>query len=140
VALVSRIDKIIGLFCKRALQKRRYSAKEIYHFIDPTDRSHPIVVCVPPPPPPHTHTHTHTHTLVHTQPSPPPLSLSHTHTHIHTHINARTDTRTRTRTHTHTDGHSWTASRHSQKVSSLTNIPTRTPSELTFEKVYEKVC
>jgi len=28
VALVSRIDKIIGLFCKRALQKRRYSAKE----------------------------------------------------------------------------------------------------------------
>ena len=28
VALVSRIDKIIGVFCKRALQKRRYSAKE----------------------------------------------------------------------------------------------------------------
>ena len=27
VALVSRIDKIIGLFCKRALQKRQYSAK-----------------------------------------------------------------------------------------------------------------
>jgi len=42
VALVSRIDKMIGLFCKRALQKRRYSAKETYHFIDPTDRSHPI--------------------------------------------------------------------------------------------------
>jgi len=34
--------KIIGLFCKRALQKRRYSAKETYNFIDPTDRSHPI--------------------------------------------------------------------------------------------------
>ena len=30
VALVSRIDKMIGLFCKRALQKRRYSAKETY--------------------------------------------------------------------------------------------------------------
>jgi len=42
VALVSRIDKMIGLFCKRALQKRRYSAKETCHFIDPTDRSHPI--------------------------------------------------------------------------------------------------
>ena len=28
-ALVRRIDKIIGLFCKRDLQKRRYSAKEI---------------------------------------------------------------------------------------------------------------
>ena len=42
VALVSRIDKIIGLFCKRALQKRQYSAKQTYNFIDPTDRSHPI--------------------------------------------------------------------------------------------------
>ena len=28
VASVSRIDQIIGLFCKRALLKRRYSAKE----------------------------------------------------------------------------------------------------------------
>jgi len=43
VALVSRIDKMIGLFCKRALQKRRYSAKVTYNLIDPTDRSHPIV-------------------------------------------------------------------------------------------------
>jgi len=42
VALVSRIDKIIGLFCKRALLKRRYSAKETYNLIDPTDRSHLI--------------------------------------------------------------------------------------------------
>jgi hypothetical protein len=31
VASVSRIDKIIGLFCKRALSKRRYSAKETYN-------------------------------------------------------------------------------------------------------------
>jgi len=43
VATDSRFDKIIRLFCKRALQKRRYSAKETYNFIDPTDRSHPIV-------------------------------------------------------------------------------------------------
>jgi len=42
VALVTRMDKIIALFCKRDLQKRRHSAKETYNFIDPTDRSHPI--------------------------------------------------------------------------------------------------
>jgi len=45
VASVKRIDKIIGLFCKRALYKRRYSAKETYNFIDPTDCSHPIADC-----------------------------------------------------------------------------------------------
>jgi len=44
VALASRIDKIIGLFCKRALLKRRYSAKDTYDFIDPTDHSHPITM------------------------------------------------------------------------------------------------
>jgi len=43
VALVSKIDKITRLFCKRDLYKRRYSAKETYNLIDPTDRSHPIV-------------------------------------------------------------------------------------------------
>ena len=42
LASVSRIDKIIGLFCKRALQKRHCSAKETYNFVDPTYRSHPI--------------------------------------------------------------------------------------------------
>jgi len=44
VASVSKIDKIIGLFCKRALQKRRYSAKETCNFIDPTDRIHPMLL------------------------------------------------------------------------------------------------
>jgi len=44
VALVSRIDTIIGLFCKRALQKRQYSAKETYNLIDPTICSHPTRV------------------------------------------------------------------------------------------------
>ena len=43
MALVSRIDKIIDLLCKRALLKTKYSAKETYNSIDPTDRSHPIV-------------------------------------------------------------------------------------------------
>ena len=33
MALVSRIDKIISLFCKRALQTRQYSAKETYIFL-----------------------------------------------------------------------------------------------------------
>ena len=41
VALVSRIDKILGLFCKRTLLKKLYSAKETYNLIDPTNRSHP---------------------------------------------------------------------------------------------------
>jgi len=44
VASVSRIDKFIGLFCKRALQRRRYSAEETYNLIDPTNRSNRILV------------------------------------------------------------------------------------------------
>jgi len=44
VATISRLLKIIGLFCKRALQKRRYSAKETHNFKEPTNRSHPITV------------------------------------------------------------------------------------------------
>jgi len=43
VATVRRIDKIVGLFCKRALQKRQYSAKETYDLIDPPDGNHPIL-------------------------------------------------------------------------------------------------
>jgi len=39
----SHIAKDTGLFCKKAQWKRRYSAKETYDFIDPTDRSHPIL-------------------------------------------------------------------------------------------------
>ena len=42
VATISRLLKIIGLFCKRALQKRLYSAKETYNFKEPTNCSHPI--------------------------------------------------------------------------------------------------
>ena len=44
MATMSRILKITGLFCKRALEKRRYSAKETYNFKEPTNRSHPICV------------------------------------------------------------------------------------------------
>jgi len=43
VATISRLLKIIGLFCKRALYKRLYSAKETWNFEEPTYRSYPIV-------------------------------------------------------------------------------------------------
>jgi len=42
VATISRLLKIVGLFCKRALQNRLYSAKDTYNFKEPTNRSHPI--------------------------------------------------------------------------------------------------
>jgi len=42
VATISRLLKIIGLVCKRALKNRRYSAKETYNFKEHTNRSHPI--------------------------------------------------------------------------------------------------
>ena len=44
VATISIHLKIIGLFCKRALQKRQYSAKETYNFKESTNCSHPITV------------------------------------------------------------------------------------------------
>jgi len=42
VATISRLLKIIGLFCKRALYKWLYSAKEACNFKEPTIRSWPI--------------------------------------------------------------------------------------------------
>jgi len=45
VATISRMLKNIGLFCKRALQKRPVFCKETYIFKHPTNRSHPIVNC-----------------------------------------------------------------------------------------------
>jgi len=42
VATISKLFKIITLFCKRALPKRRHSAKETYNFKEPTNRSHPM--------------------------------------------------------------------------------------------------
>jgi len=47
VASRSRLLKVIGLFCKRALQKRLYSAKETYNLKKSTNRNHPILrVCL----------------------------------------------------------------------------------------------
>ena len=40
-ATISRLLQSIGLFCKRALSKRLYSAKETNNFKEPTNRSHP---------------------------------------------------------------------------------------------------
>ena len=42
VATMDRLLQIKGLFCKRALLKRRYDAKETYNLKEPTIRSHPI--------------------------------------------------------------------------------------------------
>ena len=42
MASTSRLLKIIGLICKRALEKRLYSAKETYDFKEPANGSHPI--------------------------------------------------------------------------------------------------
>jgi len=42
VAASSRLLKITGFFCKRNLEKRRYSAKETHNSKEPTNRSHPI--------------------------------------------------------------------------------------------------
>ena len=42
VATISKLLQIIGLCCKRALQKRQYSAKETSNCKEPTNHSHPI--------------------------------------------------------------------------------------------------
>jgi len=81
VATISRLLKIIGLFCKRALYKRPYSAKETYDSKKPTNRSHRIswygtrthtlsLTRI------QTKTHLHAHTLTH----------MHKYTHIHIHV------------------------------------------------------
>jgi len=44
VATISRMLKNIGLFCKRALQKRPVFCKETCIFKHPTHRSHPISI------------------------------------------------------------------------------------------------
>ena len=46
VVMTSSLLKFTGLFCKRALLKRLYSAKETYNFKEPTNRSHPILLLV----------------------------------------------------------------------------------------------
>jgi len=43
VATVSRIDKIIGLFCRISSLLQGSFAKETYNFIDPTNQNQPIV-------------------------------------------------------------------------------------------------
>ena len=42
VTTISRLLKIIGLCCKKALYKRLYSAKETYNFKETTNGTHPI--------------------------------------------------------------------------------------------------
>ena len=67
----------------------------LYHNLDFSESSHPLLVhsyifmhsCT------HAHIHTHTHTYTHTH--------THTHTHIHAHIHTHTHTHTHTHAHTH---------------------------------------
>ena len=42
LASIGRLLKIVGLFCKRALEKRQHSAKRTYNLKEPTNQSHPI--------------------------------------------------------------------------------------------------
>jgi len=44
VASISRLLKITGLFCKKALFKRLYSAQETYNLKEPTNRSHSMTL------------------------------------------------------------------------------------------------
>jgi len=48
VGMISRLFKIVGLLCKRALSKRLHSAEETQNLKEPDNRSHPIfdAVCV----------------------------------------------------------------------------------------------
>ena len=46
MATISRIDKIVGLFCRIASLFQDSFAKETYNVMDPTNQSHPIVLCV----------------------------------------------------------------------------------------------
>jgi len=82
VATISRLFKIIGLYCKRALQKRHIFFKETYNFKGPTNRQ----TNAPTPTRTHTHTHAHTHTYTHTYKHIP----AHTHTYARTHTHTRT--------------------------------------------------
>ena len=43
VATIRRLLQRIGPFCKSALLKRQYSAKETYNFKEPTNLSHPPI-------------------------------------------------------------------------------------------------
>ena len=115
MATISRLLKIISLFCKRALQKRLYSAKETYNFMESTTHSHPIRKFA------HRRTHTHNHSLalIHTHSLSQKNTLSptnthradikqyiglpppHSHTHKYTHIHTLTIDYSRTLTYTH---------------------------------------
>ena len=119
VATISRLLKIIGLFCKRALWKRLYSAKETCNFKEPTNRSHPICTHILRTDQndrdarvstfAHMHTLcTHIHTLMYTLTHPRTYTHIVTHLHVYTHKDTHTHTHTYTRTHTHISTHSHT--------------------------------
>ena len=78
VAIISRLLKITGLFCRIQSLLQGSFAKETYNFRGSTNRSHPMEnsehsVSLPP----HTRVQTHTYIYTHTH------ILTHTHTHVH---------------------------------------------------------
>jgi len=117
VASLKLYLKIIGLFCKRELIKRQYSAKETYNFKEPTNRSHPIVVFhISKSHTAHIHESPHAkviHTCAHNYTHPQSFSSARTHTltqihtHTHTHANAHTRIHKSTHSHAHTHTHIW---------------------------------
>jgi len=94
VATISRHLKITRLFCKRALYKRLYSAKETYNFKEPTHLSHDSIF--------HSHVWEPTLSFTHTCHRWLCLSLTHvTHDgifHSHTHGSVF---------HSHMSYHTW---------------------------------
>jgi len=46
VATISRLLKIVGLFCRIQSLLQGSFAKETYNFKEPTSRSHPIPMCM----------------------------------------------------------------------------------------------
>ena len=144
VATMSSLLEIIGLFCKRALRKRLWSAKETYDLKEPTNRSHTILelryathcttlqhtatYCITLH---HTATHWHctaSHCKTFTQ-----HIQTYAHTHRHTHIHTHTHT-LHPHTHTHTDTDTDTTHTH-KHTSTQTHIFTHAHSHTTSNEL-----
>jgi len=108
VATVSRIDKIVCLFCRISSLLQGSFAKETYNCINPTNQSHPIA---------HNQsrahanlfgTRTHAHAHVHTHTSTHMCTHTCTHTRIYTRRHARRQARTHAHMHAHAHTYAYT--------------------------------
>jgi len=105
----SRLLKITRHFCKRALWKRLYSAKETYNLKEPTNRSHPIIRHMNESY--HTREQVTSNTWTH-ESTTHCNTLQHTVTHCNTlqHIATHCSTLQHAATHTATHSHEWVIS------------------------------